>query len=91
MAAIAAISGNGGIDGVLGIMRNQIDPIGRTCGCAGHGAEASDALGGKTGPPLRGCRKKARIYHGIMVEAGGIEPPSEGLPATVTTRLVCEF
>jgi hypothetical protein len=26
-----------------------------------------------------------------MVEAGGIEPPSEGLPATVTTRLVCEF
>lgn len=26
-----------------------------------------------------------------MVEAGGIEPPSEGLPATATTRLVCEF
>jgi len=25
------------------------------------------------------------------VEAGGIEPPSEGLPATATTRLVCEF
>lgn len=26
-----------------------------------------------------------------VVEAGGIEPPSEGLPATATTRLVCEF
>ena len=26
-----------------------------------------------------------------MVEAGGIEPPSEGLPAIATTRLVCDF
>ena len=26
-----------------------------------------------------------------MVEAGGIEPPSEGLPATATTRLVRDF
>jgi len=26
-----------------------------------------------------------------MVEAGGIEPPSEGLPATATTRLVRGF
>jgi hypothetical protein len=26
-----------------------------------------------------------------MVEAGGIEPPSENLPAMATTRLVREF
>ncbi len=35
--------------------------------------------------------KKARKPGRILVEAGGIEPPSEGLPATATTRLVCEF
>ena len=34
------------------------------------------AAGGKTGPPLDGFRKKARISYGILVEAGGIEPPT---------------
>ena len=33
-------------------------------------------------------RKSADL---MLVEAGGIEPPSEGLPATITTRLVRGF
>ena len=35
--------------------------------------------------------RKTETQKSQMVEAGGIEPPSEGLPATATTRLVCEF
>lgn len=32
--------------------------------------------------------EKARISYRIMVEAGGIEPPSEDRPAMATTRVV---
>jgi hypothetical protein len=46
------------------------------------------AVGEKPGPPLGGFGKKARISYRIMVEAGGIEPPSEDGPAMATTRLV---
>jgi hypothetical protein len=41
--------------------------------------------------PLGGCGKKARISYRILVEAGGIEPPSEDLQESATTRLFRNF
>ena len=42
--------------------------------------------------PSQKKKEKIPLLTGLsLVEAGGIEPPSEGLPATATTRLVCEF
>ena len=50
------------------------------------------AAGGKNRTPNRtplgGFGKKAGISKRILVEAGGIEPPSEDSPAMATTRLV---
>jgi hypothetical protein len=51
-------------------------------------AAAGEKTGPPTGPPIGGCGKKARISDGILVEAGGIEPPSEDLQELATTRLV---
>jgi integrase len=47
--------------------------------------------GHRLGTGGRSKPKKMRISAEKLVEAGGIEPPSEGLPAMATTRLVCEF
>ena len=44
-------------------------------------------VGEKTGPPW-GIWKRARISDTILVEAGGIEPPSEDLQELAPTRLV---
>ena len=41
--------------------------------------------------PQWGREKKARISCGILVEAGGIEPPSEDRQTMATTRLVRDF
>jgi hypothetical protein len=45
----------------------------------------------KNRTPLGGCGKKARISYRILVEAGGIEPPSEDLQESATTRLFRNF
>jgi len=55
------------------------------------GAEAEAESGNPSVYERRARAVCAAAMSGKMVEAGGIEPPSEGLPATATTRLVCDF
>src|SRR5437667_6274898 len=39
--------------------------------------------------PRQGCREGARISYPSSVEAGGIEPPSEGASASASTCVAC--
>jgi hypothetical protein len=55
---------------------------------AGAKSQRKVAVGEKTGPPLGVLGKRPGFPKGILVEAGGIEPPSEDSPAMATTRVV---